>query len=149
MINLDEVLGWGFLPFEIPQADVFMYFVQPLCIVAIFQPTQVLLVLLTHLRYSLLINCNWLTKSKHTGLVPWSVNCGVINRKNVIKTSPSEMYSYGYSWWVESISPILQHHTYSFESELLITVSSGTTTNSHRFRVQFTWPILCVQFRTR
>lgn len=55
MMNLHQLLGWVFFPFQAPQRDVFMYFALPLCIVVLFQPTQVLLVLLTHLRYSLLI----------------------------------------------------------------------------------------------
>lgn len=89
-------------------------------------------------------NCNWLSKSKHSGLVSQSANYGVINRKNLIKTFSSEMYSHGYSWRVESFSPIFQHHIYTFKSELLITGSSGTTLNNcHPFRMQFTWPILC------
>lgn len=54
-------------------------------------------------------NCNWQYKSKHSGLVSQSVNCGDINRKKLIKTFSSVLFLHGYSWWVESFSPILQH----------------------------------------
>lgn len=48
-------------------------------------------------------NCNWLSKSKHSGLVSQPFNYGVINRKNLIKTFPSEMYSHGiYGGWSPS-----------------------------------------------
>jgi len=90
------------------------------------------------LRMLLTHNCNGLSKSKHSGLVSQSVNDGVINRKNLIKTFPAEMCSHGYARRVEPFSPILQHHIYTVKSELLITASSGTTVNSHPSKVQFT-----------